>query len=74
MTPRYSETFIKKYSKILMQLFDSNKEEETLTSLSVQLFVGSSLSFFLIEKSNPLFRILDALECALSLEGNWIYF
>ena len=69
----FAETFIKKYHEILHhQAEDEFKDQHTLYFMSVQLFTSPSLSLFLIEKSNALGRVLNALESALSDEGNRI--
>ena len=66
----FAETFVKKYREILHQVGDEFKEQNTLHFMSVQLFTSPSLSVFLIEKSQALVHILNALESTLSDEGN----
>ena len=63
----FAETFVMKYSDILDFPSGAVREQEMLNPLATQLFTSPSLSLYLIEKSNVLVCILDALESAISL-------
>ena len=68
----FAQCFVNAYDEIYNHV-DETREEDTISSLSVQLFTSPSISLLLIEKANSLEIILDELKRIIVFnKGTWI--